>query len=295
IQQRRLEFIDNNRDTTFFLYMPSIIPHAELAAPQEYMEKFLERKTPEPPYQYESLLGPETPYQGVDDPEHPRYKVGGYGSQAYPHAAFAAMVTLLDDQVGEIVEKLESLGLMENTLIIFTSDNGPHLEGGADPDYFDSNGPFKGYKRDLFEGGIRVPMIAAWPDRIQAGSQADHISAFWDILPTFADLVDVDFEQKVDGISFLPTLLGNENQEAHDYLYWEFHEQGGKQAIRKGKWKGVWLNVFEGNEDILLFDLENDPGEENDLSEAHPELVAEMKALMQESRVEDPEWPFFDR
>ncbi|MFO7826601.1 MAG: arylsulfatase [Cyclobacterium sp.] len=295
IQQRRIEFIKNNRDTTFFLYIPSIIPHAELAAPQEYMERFLDRKTPEPPYEYESLLGPETPYQGVDDPEHPRYKVGGYGSQTYPHAAFAAMVTLLDNQVGEIVASLESLGILENTLIVFTSDNGPHLEGGADPDYFDSNGPFQGYKRDLHEGGIHVPMIASWPAKVEAGSQTDHISAFWDILPTFADLAEVDLEEDVDGISFLPTLLGEGQQESHDHLYWEFHEQGGKQAIRKGKWKGIKLNVFEGHEDILLFDLESDPGEENDLSEVHPELVAEMKALMQESRVEDPEWPFEEK
>ncbi|WP_439481048.1 arylsulfatase [Cyclobacterium plantarum] len=295
IQQRRIEFIKNNRDTTFFLYMPSIIPHAELKAPQEYMERFLKRTTPEPPYQFESLLGPERPYQGLDDPEHPRYKMGGYGSQTYPHAAFAAMVTLLDNQVGEIVASLESLGILENTLIVFTSDNGPHLEGGADPDFFDSNGPFQGYKRDLHEGGIHVPMIASWPAKVKAGSQTDHISAFWDILPTFADLIGVELEKSVDGISFLPTLLGEGQQEAHDHLYWEFHEQGGKQAIRKGKWKGIKLNVFEGNEDILLFDLENDPGEKNDLSEAHPELVTEIKALMEESRVEDPEWPFEEK
>lgn len=292
IQERRLQFIEANKDTTFFLYMPSIIPHAELFAPQEYLEKFLQRTNPEPPYQYESLLGPETPYEGVDDPDHPRYKVGGYGSQPYPHAAFAAMVTLLDDQVGEIVAKLESLGIRNNTLILFTSDNGPHLEGGADPDFFDSNGPYRGYKRDLFEGGIHVPMIVTWPAQVEAGSKTDHISAFWDILPTLADAAGTTYEKGIDGISFLPTLLDEGEQIAHNHLYWEFHEQGGKQAVRMGKWKAVRLNVFDGNEELLLYDLEQDPGETNDLSENHPEIVEEMRRLMEESRVEDPEWPF---
>ncbi|WP_154854287.1 arylsulfatase [Cyclobacterium xiamenense] len=292
IQERRLQFIEANRDTTFFLYMPSIIPHAELFAPQAYMETFLKRTNPEPPYQYESLLGPETPYQGVDDPDHPRYKVGGYGSQPYPHAAFAAMVTLLDDQVGQIVARLDSLGILENTLIVFSSDNGPHLEGGADPDYFNSNGPFQGYKRDLHEGGIHVPMIASWPAKVKAGSQTDHVSAFWDVLPTLAEAAGARYQQSIDGISFLPTLLGEGEQETHHHLYWEFHEQGGKQAVRMGKWKGIRLNVFAGNQEILLYDLEQDPGETRDLSKDHPEIVAEMDRLMEASRMEDPEWPF---
>lgn len=141
-----MEFLEANKDTHFFMYVPTIIPHAELFAPDEYMEKFLTKTNPEPPYQYESNLGPETHFKGVDDPEHPRYKVGGYGSQAYPHAAFAAMVTLLDDHVGQIVSKLEELGILDNTVIVFTSDNGPHLEGGADPDFLTAMAHFKDTK-----------------------------------------------------------------------------------------------------------------------------------------------------
>jgi arylsulfatase A-like enzyme len=228
----------------------------------------------------------------VDDPEHPRYKVGGYGSQAYPHAAFAAMVTLLDDHVGQIVDKLEELELLDNTVIVFTSDNGPHLEGGADPDYFNSNGPFQGYKRDLLEGGIHVPMILSWPAKVKKGTQTDHISAFWDILPTFSALVNEELKTPVDGISFLPTLLGEGEQPVHSHLYWEFHEKGGKQAIRKGKWKGIKRDVFKGNESIQLYDLEEDPGETQDISQDHPEVVKEIKLLMENSRVEDAEWPF---
>src|SRR5690606_16610101 len=176
IHERALDFIDRHRDTTFFLYVPTIIPHAELFAPEEYMEMFLGQTSAEPPYTYESKFAPETPFHGIDDPEHPRYKVGGYGSQPYPRAAFAAMIKLLDDQVGEILDKLETLGMADNTLVIFTSDNGPYVEGGADPDFFNSNGPFQGYKRDLYEGGIRVPMLARWPAKITSGSKADHIS-----------------------------------------------------------------------------------------------------------------------
>ena len=291
IHQQSLEFIERNQDTTFFLYVPSIIPHAELFAPEEYMEKFLDKFSPEPPYNYISKFGPEEPYQGIDDPDHPRYKVGGYGSQPYPRAAFAAMMTLLDDQVGEIVAKLEELGLAENTLLIFTSDNGPHLEGGADPDYFNSNGPFRGYKRDLYEGGIRVPMIAYWPDKIAEGSQSNHISAFWDVLATVSDLTDLEVPGELDGISFLPTLLGQE-QPQHEYLYWEFHEQGGKQAVRMGDWKGIKLDVLKENPKTLLFNLAKDPMEKEDLSKIHPEIVAEINKIMKSARVEDPEWPF---
>jgi arylsulfatase A-like enzyme len=205
------------------------------------------------------------------------------------------MVTLLDDQVGQIVAKLEEFDLLDNTLIIFSSDNGPHLEGGADPDFFNSNGPFQGYKRDLMEGGIHVPMIASWPAQVKGGSQTNHISAFWDILPTFSDIVGVNTEGTLDGISFLPTLLGQESQLTHAHLYWEFHERGGKQAVRMGKWKGIKLDVLSGNETIQLYDLDQDPGEAEDLSAAYPEIVEEIRQLMQSSRNEDPEWPFEEK
>lgn len=293
IHEKTLQFIDRHRDTTFFLYVPSIIPHAELVAPKAYMEMFTEKTSPEPPYLYSSKFGPEEAYSGVDDAENPRYKKGGYGSQPYPKAAFAAMMTLLDDHVGEIMEKLEELELAENTLIIFTSDNGPHLEGGAEPDFFNSNGPFRGYKRDLYEGGIRVPMIAHWPGKIKEGRQSHHISAFWDVLPTLCEIAGVDFPPKVDGISFLPALMEME-QPKHDYLYWEFHEQGGKQAVRMGDWKAIKLNVLKGEPATFLYHLKNDPMEKQDLSQQHPELVEKITTIMEEARTTDPEWAFIE-
>jgi arylsulfatase A len=279
IHQQTLQFIENNQDKPFFLYVPTIIPHAELVVPEERMEK------------YRGKFVEEKPYKGVDD--GPTYKLGGYMSQDHPRAAFAAMVELLDEQVGEIVAKLEELGLAENTLIIFTSDNGPHQEGGADPDFFNSNGPFKGYKRDLYEGGIHVPMVAYWPSTITPG-KTDHISAFWDVMPTLASIAQQNIESPIDGISFRPTLLGEEGQQEHDYLYWEFVEQGGKQAVRKGNWKAVRLGVKENpHAPIELYDLIGDPAEQHNVAADFPDLVQEMAALMQEAHVPNPVFALF--
>jgi arylsulfatase A-like enzyme len=279
IQEAALAFIDNNKDHPFFLYVPTVIPHAELVAPEVYMEEF------------RGKYPPETPYEGVDNGE--RFRKGPYASQAEPHAAFAAMVKILDDQVGAIQRRIEELGLAENTLIIFTSDNGPHLEGGADPDFFDSNGPLKGYKRDLYEGGIRVPMIASWPGKIKPGSRTEHISAFWDVWPTLAELAGAEQPAYLDGISFLPTLLGAPGQQEHDYLYWEFHEKNGRQAIRKGDWKAVRYDVFSDPEaDPELYNLKEDIGEEQNVAGQHPEIVAEMAALIKSSRVPSEAFPF---
>ena len=159
----------------------------------------------------------------------------GYASQEKPKTAFAAMITRLDNQVGKIVQLLEDLGIADNTLVMFTRENGPHLEGGANPDFFKSAGVVRGRKRDLYEGGIRVPMIAKWPKTIPPGTQTDHISAFWDILPTFAELAGGDVPKDIDGISMVPALMGKSNgQKQHKHLYWEFHEQNGKQAVRIG-------------------------------------------------------------
>lgn len=293
IHQKTLEFIETHKDSSFFLFIPSILPHAELVAPLEYMEIFFE-KSPENSLNT-SVFSPETPYIGIDDPNDAKYKMGGYGSQTNPRAAFAAMIKVLDDQVGDILEKLEVLGLTENTLVIFTSDNGPHQEGGADPDFFNSNGPFQGYKRDLYEGGIRVPMLAKWPAKIPSGIEVDHISSFWDVMPTLCDLVGINSPDNIDGISFLPTLMGEMNQPEHDYLYWEFHEQNGKQAVRMGDWKAIRLNTFDKESDFLLFDLSKDPQETNNLSSVQPEKSEELGRIMDISHSEDPEWPFFNR
>jgi arylsulfatase A-like enzyme len=280
IQKEVLAFIEKNKDNPFFAYVPSIIPHAELKAPEKNMRK------------YRGKFEPEKVYKGCD-PGCNGYKLGGYGSQPESHAAFAAMVDLLDEQVGEIVSKIKVLGLDQNTIILFSSDNGPHLEGGADPDYFDSNGILRGYKRDLYEGGIRVPMIVAWPGKVKPGSRTDHISAFWDVLPTLGEITAVKPPEDIDGISFLPTLMGNE-QAQHDYLYWEFHERGGRRAIRKDQWKLVYYDVKTGNPNPAeLYNLVADPGEEKNLAGVYPEMVEKLTALMaKRSPSEIKEWNF---
>lgn len=278
IHENALAFIEKNKDTSFFIYYPSIIPHAELAAPEKYMQK------------YRAKFAPEIPYVGIDDGES--YKNGGYASQAEPHAAFAAMVSLLDAQVGEIRKKLEDLGIADNTLIIFTSDNGPHEEGGADPEFFNSSANFRGMKRDLYEGGIRVPLVAYWPGKIKAETTSNHISAFWDFLPTVCEIAEINPTEKIDGISYLPELLGNK-QKAHDHLYWEFHEGGGKQAARMGNWKAVRLNMGNNPDaPIELYNLAKDEREQNNVAADNPEIVKQMSDIMNEEHVYSKEFEF---
>ena len=272
IHEKTLQFIEENKDRPFFAYVPSIIPHAELVAPEAVQNKFRGKYVP------------EKVYKGTDD--GPRFKRGGYGSQTESHAAFAAMVSILDEQVGEIVKKVEDLGIADNTIIIFTSDNGPHLEGGADPDYFNSNGILKGYKRDLYEGGIRVPMMVKWPKKIIPGTVTEHVSAFWDVFPTLAEIAGIKETPDLDGISLLPTLLGKSTeQKEHEYLYWEFHEKGGRQAVRMGDWKAVKYNVLQNPDArIELYDLSKDIGEENNLAADFPDVVAEMESILERAR-----------
>lgn len=278
IQKEALKFLEDNKGNPFFMYYPSIIPHAEMFAPEEYMAK------------YRGKFSPEKKYTGVDEGEN--YKTGGYGSQPESHAAFAAMVDYLDFQVGEIVSKLKELGIYENTLIIFTSDNGPHMEGGADPEYFNSNGVFKGFKRDLYEGGIRIPMIAVWDGKIKPGTESNHISAFWDVFPTVAEIIGTAIPDNIDGISFLPTLLDKEQKE-HDYLYWEFHERGGRKALRKGDWKLVHYNVLKPEKTTTeLYNLKSDPGEENNVAESNTEILKELLELMNSARTESEIYSF---
>jgi len=279
IQKKAIEFINTNQDQPFFLFYASPIPHAELLMPQEDIDVF------------KGEFLPEKSYQGVDGGED--YRTGPYGSQEHCHATFVAMVTKLDEQVGEIVALLEELDITDNTLIIFTSDNGPHKEGGADPDYFDSNGIYKGYKRDLYEGGIHVPMIAKWPGQVETGTESEHISAFWDVMPTLADLAGVSISEKLDGISFLPTLTGKGQQADHDYLYWEFHEKGGRIALRKDNWKAVRYNVLKDPaRGIELYDLSLDPGETHDVASEFPDVVEELTGIMKGARTESDIFQF---
>ncbi|RPG59797.1 MAG: arylsulfatase [Flavobacteriales bacterium TMED235] len=268
IHQKALSFLEENKKVPFFMFYPSLIPHAELVAPEEYMAKYRDKYLPEKKY--------------VKKGEG--YSIQGYNSQYESHAAFAAMVSILDKQVGEIIDKIEDLGIAENTLILFSSDNGPHLEGGADPDYFNSNGPLRGYKRDLYEGGIRVPMIAYWPSKIQPNSTTNHISAFWDFFPTAMEIAGIKKNMdEIDGISFLPTLFGKE-QKNHEYLYWEFLERGGRQAVRMDEWKAVRMNMTKNADaPIELYRLTNDIGEQNDLAQEYPQIIEKMDKIMSQA------------
>lgn len=278
ITKEALSFIDKNAggEQPFFLYMPLNIPHASITAPEEAMDPYLDENG-------ESIF-PEKSFPG----DH-------YTEQPKPHATFAAMVTLLDKYVGQVMNKLEKQGIAENTLVIFSSDNGPHVEGGHDPEFFDSNGPLRGLKRDLYEGGIRVPTIAWWPGTVQEGATSSHISAFEDMLPTFADLAGIEVPPNLDGISMAPTLTGNGKQQEHEYLYWEFPARGGKQAVRRGKWKAVRLNVNKNPDaPIELYDLDDDIGEENNVADQHPEITGEMHRIIDEAHVPSQVFPIGD-
>ena len=204
---------------------------------------------------------------------------------------YGDVVEEIDWSVGEVLKALRENGLDENTFVIFTSDNGPHHEGGADPDFFKSYGPFRGIKRDVYEGGIRIPMVAWCPGTIKAGAQSDHISAFWDVMPTLAELTGTVLPEKTDGISFLPTLLSKKDQQAHDYLYWEFHELNGREALRSGKWKLIRQPIV-GETILELYDLSNDIHEDTNLAEKYPDKVKELVSLMDNARTESPYFDF---
>ncbi len=267
VEEKAMDYIKANKDESFFIYLTFTLPHAELLLPDEYMEKF------------DGKLGPEKPFVNNG---------GTYSSQAQPHAAFAAMVERLDVSVGRINDLLKELGIDENTLVIFASDNGAHEEGGADPKYFNSTGIYRGVKRDFYEGGIRVPMIASWPGTVPAGVKNNEISAFWDFMPTVADLIKVKAPKESDGISILPTLLGKKQKAQHDYLYFEFHEQGGKQCVRKGDWKLIRLQVKNPKKTYYeLFNLASDPSETKNVVDANPAVKAELMAIMDQARTEN--------
>ena len=245
----------------FFLHLAIQQPHADMSAPQEFRQPYLGR--------FE---------------EQPR-PVGGYRPQSHPAATYAAMITYVDHTVRRVLQKLHELRIAEHTLVLFSSDNGSYSEGGYHYSMHRSNGPFRGGKRDLYEGGIRVPMLAWWPGTIPPGSRSDHISSFWDFAPTALELAGLEIPPQMDGISYLPTLLGMpDRQKQHTYLYWEFYEQGGKQAVRCGPWKGIRLHVQRDRHGpIALYHLEQDPGETTDLAEQHPQIVAQIKAFMEDA------------
>jgi arylsulfatase A-like enzyme len=260
------DFINDNRDNPFFLYWATPIPHAALQAPQRWVDYYVKK------------FGDEKPYLADK----------GYFPHRYPHAAYAAMVSYLDEQVGKMVQQLKDLGIYENTLIIFTSDNGPTYNGGTDSPWFDSGGPFRseqGFaKGNVNEGGIRVPMIASWPLKIKSGAVSDHVSAFWDVLPTFCEIAGIEAPVSTDGISFLPELTGK-TQKKHEFLYWEFPESGGQQAVIMGDMKAMRKNLQKESTEFELYDLKNDPGETINIAEKHPEVLEKIQSIIESEHI----------
>jgi arylsulfatase A-like enzyme len=212
-----------------------------------------------------------------------------YSDRPWPQAQknHAAMITRLDAGVGQVLARLKELGLEEDTVVFFSSDNGPHKEGGADPFFFRSAGPLRGHKRDLTDGGIRVPLIVRWPGRIKANSQNDQVAWFADFLPTAAELAGAKLQASLDGVSLAGTLLGRAD-ESERTLYWEFHEGGFKQAVRMGDWKAIRLN---SRSPLELYDIVHDPSEATNVAADHPQVVAKIEAFLKTARTESPDFP----
>jgi uncharacterized sulfatase len=256
-----LRWVDENRARPFFLYLAVTIPHANNEA--------------------RAASG--------DGQEVPDY--GEYAREPWPvpDRGQAAMISRLDRDVGRLVRKLDELGLADDTLVLFSSDNGPHQEGGNDPERFDANGSLRGLKRALYEGGIRVPMVARWPGRIPRGAVSSHVAYFGDLFATFAELLGQPQPAGLDSLSLLPTLLGKPGeQKEHEFLYWEFYEQGGRQAVRFGPWKAIREPMGTGR--VQLFDLSTDVGEAQDLAASRKDLVERAARYMDEAHVPDPRW-----
>ncbi|MDF1753097.1 MAG: arylsulfatase [Verrucomicrobiales bacterium] len=274
IMKDAFQFIEDSvsEEKPFFCYIPTAVPHAAMHAPKELHEKW--RK-----------IFPE-----FDD------VIGKYGAGSEdkcppvqnPIAGFAAMMENLDNQIGDLLDMLKELKIDENTIVLFSSDNGAHKEGGHKPEFWDSNGPYRGIKRDLYEGGIHTPFLARWPGKIAPGSVSEHISAHWDILPTMAELIGQPVPPQSDGLSMIPSFLGNpDQQKAHDFLYFEFIK--GKaptyttRALRQGNWKAVQRSEKDRGLKFLpveLYDLSTDIGEKNNVAKKHPEMVDRLKKLM---------------
>ena len=261
IVEKAMTWLEKNKDKPFFLYLPFTIPHAN----------------------NEGTRGTG------DGQEVPEYGIYADKDWSNPDKGQAAMVTRMDRDIGVLVDKLKEWGIAENTLVIFTSDNGHHKEGNNDPEFFDANGPLKGMKRDLTEGGIRVPTIAWWPGKIKPGTSTDHIAYHGDLMALACELSGQPMpEQETQSVSFLPALTGDGEQKKHDYLYWEFYERGGKQAVRFGNWKAIRIPMHTGK--TQLFNLEKDIGEENDLADQNPDIVKKAEAMMKEAHVPNANW-----
>ncbi|MHC4415809.1 MAG: arylsulfatase [Planctomycetota bacterium] len=266
-----LRFIERNQDRPFFLYLAFTIPHLAIQVPSDSLAEY-------------RGSWPETPYEGGK----------GYLPHPEPRAGYAGMVTRMDRDVGRILERLKRLGLDESTIVMFSSDNGATYDiGGADSPFFESGGPLRGRKGSVWEGGIRVPLVARWPGRIAPGGVTDHVSAFWDILPTCLDLAEAHTPAGLDGISFAPALVGRGEQRRHEHLYWELPSRGysGQQAVRLGDFKGVRRRMHAGNLDVELFDLADDVSEERNIAEQHPKTVERIRRIMRSAHTPSGEFP----
>ncbi len=276
IHQQAVQYINEQGSKPFFLYLSYTLPHGDVIGPHDSLYNYYKQKFNEQPLTGNAL----------------RTRPHNMQPEPYPHAQFAAMVGRLDMYVGEIVKAIEAKRLAENTLIIFTSDNGPHRENGGDPEFFNSNGIYRGIKRDLYEGGMRVPFIAYWPTKIKP-AVVKQPAALWDMYPTFMELANIPVTEKIDGIPIVPLLTQNKGkQKLHEYFYWEFHENDGRQAVRWGKWKGVRLGVSTNeNAPIELYNLNTDPSEKTNLAAKYPSVVKVIEQLMKQEHVYNPDWP----
>lgn len=270
-----LDFVAAHQHQPFFLYLALATPHADVLVPEDSAAPYRGR-------------WPETPFV-ADRSGGDKNGFGAYHSSPTPRAAFAGMVSRMDRTVGRVLEQLKRLKLDDNTLVIFTSDNGPHREGGADPDFFKSGGPLRGYKRDLTEGGIRVPFIARWPGRIAPGAVAAQVGYFGDMMATFAEMTGAPLPPALDSISLVPTLTGRGVQAQHDYLYWEFYENGVSQAVLlDGRWKAIRPKAITAP--LQLYDLAADVGERADVAGQHPALIARSAEIMRTAHVDTDHW-----
>ena len=270
-----LQFIRDHADQPFFLYLPFTIPHLSIQVPEASLAAYRGK-----------IL--EADYEHRD----------GYLKHPYPRAGYAAMVSHMDEGIGQILKLLDELQLSDNTLVMFSSDNGPTYDrlGGSDSDFFESSGPLRGRKGSVDEGGIRVPLVVRWPGEVSAGGVSDHVSAFWDIVPTVLEAVGTEPPAELDGISFLPTLRGGPDQPAHPDLVWHFPGYGGQQAIRMGKWKGVRRQLRQQpNAPLELYDLEQDLRETRDVAADHPELVGRMLQVLSQSQSRSEQFDWLGR
>jgi arylsulfatase A-like enzyme len=272
-------FIERDDPRPFFVYLNYTVPHAELRAPDDSLAEF-HRRFPEQPFVNQTADEKRTGAR----PDAPSL---GYRSQPEPHAAFAAMIVRMDRDIGRLADLLRARNIERRTLVLFISDNGPHQEGGGDPVFFKSNGGLRGIKRDLYEGGIRVPMIGRWIGVIPAGRVSNHAWAHWDVLPTLAEIAGARAPGGLDGMSMARALRG-EPQPAHSFFYWEFHERGFQQAVRMGRWKAVRLKA---GEPLELYDLEADPHEERNVATTNPDVVAKIETYLRTARTDSERWP----